>query len=90
MIWGTLECGHMHFFGVCVVIVYQIVEYKYNDWWSFGISGGATGIGSLIGREHLTGRAGRWSPPFSIIMLDLCNEFYINCCYSVMIIGNCS
>ena len=42
-----------------------------------GVSGGATEIGPSIRRGHPTGGVDRWSPPFSVIILDPCNECYI-------------
>jgi len=60
-----------------MVLVYAITKCEYTDWWSFNVSGGATGIKPSTWQGHPTGGAGKWPPPFSIIILDPWNDFFI-------------
>ena len=62
---------------ICMVLVYAITKCEYTDWWSFNVSGGATGIEPSTWQGHPTGGAGKWPPPFSIIILDPWNDFFI-------------
>jgi hypothetical protein len=61
---------------IYVVLVYEIVENKYIDWWSFGVSGGAIRIESSTWGHPTRGEV-KWSSPSFVIILDPCNEFYI-------------
>jgi len=61
---------------IYVVLVYEIVENKYTDRWSFDVSGGAIRIESLAWGHPIRGEV-KWYSPFFVIILDPCNKFYI-------------